>query len=203
MLKQLPDDELPVLPLASQTAWERWLAKEHSKSKGVWVKFAKKDSGVASVTYAEALEVALCYGWIDGQRLSFDEIYFLQRFVRRGPRSKWSKINCASAERLIRAGKMKPSGQAEVDRAKKDGRWDAAYPSPKTATVPEDLTRALKANPKAQRFFEALDSSNRFAILFRLHDAKKAETRARRLDTFVKMLSEGKVLYPDRQKKRR
>jgi uncharacterized protein YdeI (YjbR/CyaY-like superfamily) len=194
--KKPPDDGLPILPFSSKTAWERWLAKEHTKAPGLWLKLARKESRLATVTYAEALEVALCHGWIDGQRRSFDATYFLQRFSSRGARSKWSRINCASAERLILAGKMKPRGQAEVDRAKKDGRWEAAYPSPRNATIPEDLRRALKASPKAERSFESLDGTNRYAILFRLHDAKKPETRARRIEIFVRMLTDRKVLHP-------
>jgi uncharacterized protein YdeI (YjbR/CyaY-like superfamily) len=185
----------PVLGFASRKEWERWLKAEHASSPGVWVRIAKKNAGATSVTYDEALDVALCYGWIDGQKKSDDDTHWLQRFTRRTPRSKWSKINCEKAERLIVAKKMKTAGLQQVERAKSDGRWAAAYAGQRTMTVPRDLQRALDANPKANAFFATLDGANRYAILFRVHDAKRSETRARRIVTFVTMLSEGRKLH--------
>jgi uncharacterized protein YdeI (YjbR/CyaY-like superfamily) len=179
----------------SQRDWQRWLTSEHASSAGVWMRLAKQDSGVPSVTYDEAVEVALCFGWIDGQKKAYDETYWLQRFTPRSSRSRWSKINREKAERLIVAKKMKAAGAREVERAKEDGRWDAAYDGQRTAAVPADLQRALARNKKAREFFATLDSANRYAILYRVHDAKKPETRARRIQTFVTMLSEGKKLH--------
>lgn len=188
--------DLPILPFASRGAWEQWLAEQHATSRGVWLQIAKKASGIATVTYAEALEVALCYGWIDGQKGAFDQDYFLQRFTPRLPRSKWSKINCAKVETLIAQGAMQPSGLREVQRAKEDGRWDAAYDAQSRAVVPDDLQQALDNNAAARAFFATLDRLNRYAILYRIQDAKKPETRARRIATFVTMLSEQKKIYP-------
>ncbi len=186
----------PVLTFASAQEWTAWLAEEHRSSDGLWLKLAKKGTGIASVTYAEALDVALCYGWIDGQKGSAEEGYWLQRFTPRRPRSKWSKVNCAKAAALIEAGRMQPAGLLEVERAKVDGRWDAAYAPQSTATVPDDLQQALSANAVAADFFATLNSTNRYAILFRIHDAKRAETRARRIAKFVEMLARGETLYP-------
>jgi uncharacterized protein YdeI (YjbR/CyaY-like superfamily) len=191
-----PAGELPVLAFAAPRAWGAWLEKHHAASKGLWLKIAKKDSGVASVTYAEALEVALAWGWIDGQRRAHDAAAFLQKFTPRGPRSIWSKINREKVLALIEAGAMKPSGLAEVERAKQDGRWEAAYDSPSRAVVPEDLLAALNANPAAQAFFQTLNAANRYAILFRLQTAKKAETRTRRIALFVEMLARREKLHP-------
>jgi uncharacterized protein YdeI (YjbR/CyaY-like superfamily) len=188
--------DLPILPFPSKAKWAAWLKKNHERSPGLWLKIAKKDSGVASVSYAEALEIALCYGWIDGQKGKFDDSFFLQRFTPRRPRSKWSKINCARATALIESGEMKPSGLREVERAKADGRWDAAYESQRSATVPDDLRRELNRNKEAARFFETLNSGNRYAILYRIQEAKKPETRARRIETFIQMLNEHKVIHP-------
>ena len=187
--------ESPTLAFPSKQAWESWLAKNRSQSDGIWLKMAKKASGIESVNYPEALEVALCYGWIDGTKRSFDSQYFVQKFTPRRARSRWSKINCDSAERLIESGKMRAAGLREVERAKTDGRWDAAYASPRAAAVPEDLERALRKNPKARRFFDTLDSRNRYAILYRIEDAKRPETRARRITQFVEMLMEGRKIY--------
>ena len=186
----------PVLAFESRAAWEEWLAREHGSQNGVWVKMAKKATGIPTVTYAEALDVALCYGWIDGQRKKFDDQWFIQRFTPRRVRSNWSKINRDKVERLIADGKMQPAGLREIERAKEDGRWDAAYDSPSAATVPDDLQQALDANPGAAAFFATLNSQNRFAILYRVQDAKRRETRARRIETFVAMLAEGKKVYP-------
>ena len=188
--------DLPIEAFASETKWARWLAKNYERPDGIWVKFAKKGTGIPTVTYAEALHVALAYGWIDGQSKSFDETYYLQRFTPRRVRSKWSKINRASAEAMIAAGEMKPSGLREVERAKADGRWEAAYDSPSTATVPDDLQAELDRNPHAREAFAGLNGSNRYAILYGIQDAKKPETRARRIAKFVAMLNEGKKPHP-------
>ena len=187
--------EAPVLELATQADWERWLEANHGDADAVWLKFAKKGSGVETVNYAEALEVALCYGWIDGQSRRLDDRFYLQRFTPRRRRSPWSRINRDKALTLIEAGRMRPAGLAEIERAKADGRWDAAYEPASTATVPEDLQRALDANPRAKEFFESLSSQNRYAIYYRLRDAKRPETRARRLQKFVEMLEKGETLH--------
>lgn len=188
--------DLPIIPFASQQRWEAWLDEHHASSKGLWLKLAKKDTGIDTVSHAEALDSALCCGWIDGQRDSLDQAYYLQKFTPRGRRSRWSKINCGKVEELIRQGRMKPAGLAEVERAKQDGRWDAAYEGQRNATVPEDLQRELDQNPEALAFFTTLNSVNRYAILYRVHDAKRPETRARRIAQFITMLNEHKKLYP-------
>jgi uncharacterized protein YdeI (YjbR/CyaY-like superfamily) len=188
--------ELPTLSFADARAWAKWLASNHSSSRGIWMKVAKKGSRSTSVTYPEAVEAALAWGWIDGQKGKLDDAWWLQRFGPRGPKSIWSKINRQKAAALIEAGKMKPSGLAEVDRAKRDGRWDGAYDSQSRATVPPDLAKALAANPKAALFFERLESYNRYAILFRVHTAKKPETRASRIARFVAMLSRHEKVHP-------
>jgi uncharacterized protein YdeI (YjbR/CyaY-like superfamily) len=189
------DDGLPTISFRSATEWEQWLEHNHA-SAGVWIKMAKKDSGIESVRYPEVLESALCFGWIDARREALETQYFLQRFTPRRSRSKWSRINRETAERLIAEGRMRPPGLAEVDRAKADGRWEAAYEGPKNIAVPDDLQRALDARPQAKAFFAALNSQNRYAILYRLQDAKKPETRARRLAKFVAMLEAGETIYP-------
>jgi uncharacterized protein YdeI (YjbR/CyaY-like superfamily) len=189
------DDGLQTLPFASDAAWARWLAQHHDCD-GVWVKIAKKDSGIDSVRYPEVLEIALCFGWIDGRRQALDERHFLQRFTPRRRSSRWSRINRETAERLIAAGRMHPAGRTEVERARADGRWDAAYEGQRSITVPDDLARELDARPQAKAFFEQLSSQNRYAILYRLHDAKRAETRARRLAKFVAMLEAGETIHP-------
>ena len=191
-----PAAEIPTLLFEEQKAWERWLAKNHKSSAGIWMRFAKKDSGLRSVTYKQVLEVALCYGWIDGQKRSESDTTWLQKFVPRGPRSIWSKINREAAAALIECGRMKPAGLAAVERAKQDGRWAAAYDGQKKATVPDDLQAALDQNPKAKAFFATLDSKNRYAVLFRVHTAKKPETRARRIEQFVVMLARHEKLHP-------
>jgi uncharacterized protein YdeI (YjbR/CyaY-like superfamily) len=188
--------ELPIMPFASREAWEAWLEEEHATSDGLWLKIAKKGSGIETVTFAEALDAALCYGWIDSQRGGFDERYFLQRFTPRKPRSKWSQVNREKVAKLMEAGRMRPAGLREVEWAKADGRWDAAYESQSVATVPEDLRLELEKNEGARKFFETLDRANRYAILHRIQDAKKPETRARRIAQYVEMLAEGKKLYP-------
>ena len=184
------------MSFASAEAWERWLEQNHETSPGLWLKIAKKGAGIDSVTYAEALDVALCFGWIDGQKGSWDEHYFLQRFTPRGKRSKWSQVNREHIARLTAEGRMRPAGVAEVERAKADGRWDAAYAPPSRMEVPDDLRAALDADPAASAAFESLDRTNRYAMLFRLADAKRPETRARRLTQYVEMLARGEKLYP-------
>lgn len=188
-------DQLPVHRFASRSAWEKWLAANHERSPGLWLELAKKDSGLSSVSHADALELALCYGWIDSQSLSVDERRYRQRFTPRRSRSKWSKINCAAVERLLVEGRLAPAGIREMEAAKRDGRWEAAYDSPRTITVPPDLASRLAKNSKARRAFQKLDSRNRYAILYRLHHAKRADTRQRRLDEFVAMLAAGRTIY--------
>ena len=186
---------LPILAFASPADWEEWLQEHHGTSKGIWLKFAKKGSGETTVTYAEALDVALCHGWIDSQKGALDETFFVQRFTPRGPRSKWSKINVDKVEALAKAKRMRPAGLAEVEKARADGRWEAAYDGQRTITVPEDLQKELDANPKAAAFFATLSSVNRYAILYRIQDAKKPETRARRIEKFLGMLERGETVH--------
>jgi uncharacterized protein YdeI (YjbR/CyaY-like superfamily) len=188
-------DDLPVRRFASRAAWEKWLTANHDRSPGVWVELAKKDSGVDSVSRADALEVALCYGWIDSQSMTVDEKRYRQRFTPRRSRSKWSKINCAAVERLHAQGRLAPAGIREMEAAKGDGRWEAAYHSPRTIAVPPDLEARLERSARARRAFEKLDSQNRYAILYRLHHTKRADTRQRRLDQFVAMLEAGRTLH--------
>lgn len=184
------------MEFGSGAAFEAWLEAEHATSAGVWLRIAKKGSGVVTVTYREALDAALCHGWIDGQKRALDDRYWLQRFTPRASRSRWSKVNCARATELVAAGRMRPAGLAEMERARADGRWDAAYDSPRTATVPDDLRRALDADPEAGAFFATLDSRNRYAILHRIEAARRPETRARRISDFVDMLREHRTIYP-------
>lgn len=188
--------DLPVLGFASAADWAVWLAQNATASAGLWLKIGKRGASELSVTYDEALEVALCHGWIDGQKDTFDEEYWLQRFTPRRPGSKWSRRNRDKATDLIAQGRMQPAGLREVEAARADGRWDAAYASSSTAEVPDDLQLALEANPGARAFFATLDRANRYAILYRVHDAKRPETRARRIATYVAMLAEGKKLHP-------
>jgi uncharacterized protein YdeI (YjbR/CyaY-like superfamily) len=189
------DDGLPTIAFASEAEWEAWLARHHAESPGVWVKMAKKGSGIDSVSYPGVLESALCFGWIDGRREALDASYFLQRFTPRRSRSRWSRINREKAERLMTDGRMRPAGVVEVQRAQADGRWEAAYAGQKTSTVPDDLQRELDARPQAKAFFAELSSQNRYAILYRLQEAKKPETRARRLEKFVAMLEAGEAIH--------
>jgi uncharacterized protein YdeI (YjbR/CyaY-like superfamily) len=188
--------ELPILPFASKKKWSDWLAKQYDKSTGVWLKLAKKDSDIPSVTYEEALDVALCYGWIDGQKKGFNDKYWLQKFTSRGPKSIWSKINTEKAERLIASGEMKSAGLKAIEAARQDGRWEAAYASQKNIAIPTDFQAALDQNQKAKDFFAALNSVNRYAILFRIHNAKKPETRTKRIQQFVEMLERSEKLHP-------
>ena len=185
--------ELPILPFESKKKFTNWLAKNHDKSAGLWLKIAKKAAGIATVTYLEALDVALCYGWIDGQKGSFDEQYFLQKFTPRRPKSIWSKINVEKVEGLIASGEMKPAGLKAVEAAKQDGRWAAAYASQKNISVPEDFQSALNKNKKAKTFFETLTNAKRYSFLFRIETAKKAETREKRIRQFVEMLEQGET----------
>jgi uncharacterized protein YdeI (YjbR/CyaY-like superfamily) len=191
-----PADRLRPVSFHSSAEWEEWLEEHHGESDGVWLAIAKKDSGIDSVRYPEVLESALCFGWIDARREALDDRRFLQRFTRRRARSKWSKINRQTAERLMAEGRMRPAGLAEVKRAKADGRWERAYESQRNMTVPDDLQRELEARPQASAFFATLNSQNRYAILYRLQDAKRPETRARRLAQFVAMLEAGQTIHP-------
>jgi uncharacterized protein YdeI (YjbR/CyaY-like superfamily) len=193
--RELGKDGKPILAFATQAEWEVWLDAEHASSDGVWVKFAKKGSGVETVVYGEALDVALCYGWIDSQVSRYDERFYLQKFTPRRARSKWSRINREKIEELAREGRMRPAGLEQVELAKADGRWEAAYASPANVEMPEDLQAALDGSPKAAEFWEGLNRSNRYAILYQLEDAKKPETRTRRLEKFVGMLERGEKLY--------
>ena len=188
-------DDLPTLSFKNQQDWEAWLEEHHADMKGVWLKIAKKDTKISSVNYSDALDSALCYGWIDGQKASFDEQHWLQKFTPRGAKSIWSKVNCDRAEALIAANRMQPAGMQQIERAKADGRWDAAYEGQRKITVPPDLQRELDNNPKAQDFFNTLDSANRYAILFRIHTAKKPETRAARIQKFIEMLENGQKIH--------
>ena len=187
--------ELPILPFENKKQWADWLAKQHDKSTGLWLKLGKKSSGFPSVTYEEALDAALCYGWIDGQKKGFDEKYWLQKFTPRGPKSIWSKINTEKAEKLIASGEMKPAGLKAIEAAKKDGRWDAAYASQKNSSIPEDFQAALDKNKKAKAFFATLKSAERYSFLFRIQTAKKAETRAKRIQQFVEMLEKNEKFH--------
>jgi uncharacterized protein YdeI (YjbR/CyaY-like superfamily) len=195
----MPDREvragLPVLRFATVAALERWL-EAHGSDPGVWVKLAKKGSGNRSITRAEALDTMICFGWIDSQGASVDDGWWLQRFTPRRPGGRWSQINCAKVEALTAAGRMRPAGQAEVDAARADGRWDAAYAGPKSATVPPDLQAALDQSPAAATAFAGLNSVNRFAILYRIGAVKRPETRARKISQYVEMLEAGQTIYP-------
>lgn len=190
--KQAP--ELPVKLFATLAAWEKWLST-HSDAPGVWVQIAKKGSGSTSVSQEEAIEGALCHGWIDGQKRALDAKFFMLRFTPRRPRSVWSKINAAKAEQLIASGRMQPAGLREVEVAKADGRWDAAYEGSVRMEVPHELTEALATSAKARQFFEQLDRTNRYAFCWRVHTAKKPETRQARAEKFVAMMERGEKLH--------
>jgi uncharacterized protein YdeI (YjbR/CyaY-like superfamily) len=189
-------DDLPILTFATQQDWEAWLDEHHADTPGIWLKIAKKETAAPSVTYVEALEGALCYGWIDGQKAAFDSGYWLQRFTPRRAKSIWSQVNRDKATALIAAGRMRPAGHEQVERAQRDGRWEAAYQSQRASTVPDDFATALASNPQAGEFFDTLDSANRYAILFRIHAAKKPETRAARIATFIAMLANHEKIHP-------
>ncbi len=187
--------DLPVISFASDVEWERWLEENHRQSQGLWIKMAKKESGIPSVNHPQALDVALCFGWIDGQRQKFDDQYFLQKFTPRRAKSTWSKVNQDKVAALMSQGRMREAGIQEVERAKADGRWEAAYESQSKMSVPEDFQAELDQNPAAQKFFDQLNSVNRYSILFRITTAKKAETRQQRIAKFIVMLNEGKKIY--------
>ena len=192
-------DDLPELIVRDAAAWRTWLAEHHADPVGVWLVLAKKGTEKpTSLTYDQALEEALCHGWIDGQAGRRDEATYRQRFTPRRRRSAWSKRNTGIAERLIAEDRMRPAGHAEVQRAKADGRWEAAYAGPASMEVPADLAEALAAEPKAQAMFEGLNSQNRYAVLYRIATAKRADTRARRIEQFVTMLARGETVYPQR-----
>ncbi|HEY6088378.1 MAG TPA: YdeI/OmpD-associated family protein [Gemmatimonadaceae bacterium] len=188
-------DEIPIRAFKDVKAWESWLAKHHAATKGIWLRIAKKASGLKSVTYAEALEIALCYGWIDAQKRGESDTTFLQRFLPRRPRSIWSKINRQKVEELIEAGRMKPAGLEQVERARKDGRMDAAYDSPKSATITPEFQSALNRNPRAKAFFETIRASNRYALLWRIQTARKAETRDKWIRKAIEMLEKGETIH--------
>jgi uncharacterized protein YdeI (YjbR/CyaY-like superfamily) len=192
----MPRDDLPVLEFGSQADWAAWLQEHHARSPGAWVKIAKKGSPAQTVSYAQALDTAICFGWIDGQKGRLDEACWLQRFTPRKPGSKWSKINTGKAGELIKAGQMRPAGQREVDLARADGRWEAAYGGQRASTVPEDLERALAGNDAAREFFATLSGVNRYAILYRIGSVKRPETRARKIAQYVAMLAEHQTIYP-------
>lgn len=189
-------DNLPLLLFESQQDWNDWLKEHHADTKGIWLKLAKKGTNISSIDYQQALEIALCYGWIDGQKASHDEQHWLQKFTPRGPKSIWSKINCDKATTLIAEGRMQPAGMLQVERAKADGRWDAAYDGQSKITVPPDLQDELDKNQPAKDFFATLDSRNRYAILFRIQTARKPETRAARIQKFVDMLAQKQKIHP-------
>jgi uncharacterized protein YdeI (YjbR/CyaY-like superfamily) len=189
-------ETLPIISFETQQGWERWLTEHHTDTDGLWLKIAKKEAGISSVNYAEALESAICYGWIDGQKASFDDKYWLQKFTPRRAKSIWSKVNCTKALALIAEGRMQPAGIRQVELAQADGRWESAYESQSKITIPDDFQKELDNNPKAQEFFTTLNSVNRYAILFRIQTAKKPETRSARISTFIEMLSNNQKLHP-------
>jgi uncharacterized protein YdeI (YjbR/CyaY-like superfamily) len=186
--------DLPIVLVPDQEAWREWLEENHASTPGAWLKLAKKSSPTKTVTYGEAVEEALCYGWIDGQARGFDEHFYIQRFTPRRTRSKWSQINREKAEGLIAERKMRPAGQAQVDAARADGRWEAAYPAQSAATVPEDFQQELDRNPKAKAFFETLKGQARYAFLYRLHNVSTEKARAKRIADYIELLSDGKTL---------
>ena len=192
--------DLPIRLFKTPAAWEKWLEANHAKSAGVWMQIAKKASGLSSATYQEALDVALCYGWIDGQKRPFDERTWLQRFTPRGPRSIWSKINTAKADALIKSGRMRAAGLAAIESAKASGRWESAYQPWSNPDVPPELQAALDARPNAKAFFETLRGANRYGVIFRVQTAKKPETRAKRIADFIARFEKGETLFgPERQ----
>ena len=187
--------DLPVKPFKTPAAWEKWLAVNHAKSVGIWMQIAKKASGIPTVSYQEALDVALCYGWIDGQKRPFDDRTWLQRFTPRGPKSVWSKINTEKTAVLIASGRMQPPGLAAIEAAKASGRWESAYQPWSNPDVPPELAAALDASPNAKRFFETLRGRNRYGIIYRVQTAKKPETKAKRIADFIARLERGETLF--------
>jgi uncharacterized protein YdeI (YjbR/CyaY-like superfamily) len=192
----MPPRDLPVVGFADQGAWESWLERQHGESPGIWLKIPRKGSGAAGVSYPDALAVALCYGWIDGQKGRLDDEYWLQRFGPRRPGSRWSKINTEKAAELIEAGLMRVAGLREVELARTDGRWDAAYQGQRSMSVPDDLAAELVRNEAAGAFFATLSGANRYAILYRIGDAKRPETRAKRIAKYVAMLAAHETIHP-------
>lgn len=188
-------DGKPILSFISQDDWEKWLSKNHDISDGIWIKFFKKDTGLATFTYSMALDEALCYGWIDGQANKYDEKSYLQKFTPRRKRSIWSQRNTEHVARLIKEGKMKPSGLAEIERAKSDGRWDKAYAPPSETVIPEDFLKEINKNTKAKDFWEKLNKTNKYAMIWQIEGAKKDETRIRRIKKYVEMMERGEKLY--------
>jgi uncharacterized protein YdeI (YjbR/CyaY-like superfamily) len=186
--------DLPIVQLADQRAWRRWLDENHASVTAIWLKFAKKGSPTATVSYSEAIEEALCFGWIDGQVRRYDEHFYLQRFTPRRPRSKWSQINREKATQLLAEGRVHAAGLAQIDAAKADGRWEAAYPAQSQAPVPDDFRRALDDDDNARKFFETLSGSARYAFLYRLHNVSDPAARAKRIDSYIDLLSAGKTL---------
>ena len=191
-----PELDLPVRLFKDQPAWEAWLAKHHASAAGLWLRLAKKDSGRRSVSYLEAVEAALCYGWIDSQKRRYNAETWIQKFTPRGSRSVWSQINREKALALIEQGRMQAAGLAAIETAKKNGRWTAAYASPRAAELPADFLAALERRPASQAFFATLNRQNRYAILYRLQTARKAETRHRRIEQFIGMLERQEKLHP-------
>ena len=187
--------DLPIISFETQQDWEKWLKENQAGSKGIWLKIAKKEARTPSVSYAEALDSALCCGWIDGQKAAFDDKHWLQKFSPRSAKSIWSKANCAKAEALIAEGRMQPAGLRQVELAKADGRWERAYESQSKITIPDDFQRELDKNPQAKDFFNTLDSANRYAFLFRIHAAKKPQTRAAKIQKFIEMLNQQQKLH--------
>jgi uncharacterized protein YdeI (YjbR/CyaY-like superfamily) len=190
------DDDYPVKTFKSASAFEAWLNKNYNKADGLWMKIAKANTGIKSITFPDALDIALCYGWIDGIRRALDKEYYVQKFTPRRNKSIWSVINKNKVAQLINEGRMKEGGFAAIEQAKKNGQWDRAYHSPANAQVPEDLQKALQKNKKARAFFEKLNSQNRFAILYRLQQVKRVETKKKKIDQYIKMLEDGKTIYP-------
>ena len=188
-------DTVPIMSFETQQDWEVWLEENHAESKGIWLKIAKKEAPAPTISYAEALDSAICYGWIDGQKAAFDDRYWLQKFTPRTAKSIWSKVNCGKAEALIAVGRMQPAGLRQVELAKADGRWDRAYESQSKITIPDDFQRELDKNPKAKDFFSTLDSANRYAFLFRIHAAKKPETRSAKIQKFIEILNQQQKLH--------
>ena len=191
-------DAYPISTFKDSKALEKWMKKNHGKAEGLWVKIAKASTGIKSITHSDALDLALCYGWIDGLRRRLDDQYFLQKFTPRTSSSTWSVINQQKVATLIKEGRMQPGGLAAIEAAKKNGRWESAYKSQKTIEVPADLQESLDNNKKAKTFFSKLSSQNRFAILFRIGKVKRPDTRARKIEEFVKMLQENRTIYPQK-----
>lgn len=189
------DADVPIRAFKDAAAWDAWLAKNQNTADGIWMRIAKKASGKKSITYPEAVEIALCHGWIDGLKRPESDTAWLQRFTPRRQRSFWSEINRGKALALIASGQMKPAGLAEIERAKRDGRWDAAYASPKSATMPADFRKELDRHPKADAFFKTLNKTNSYAIMWRIQTAKRAETRAKRIKTYIEMLEKGATFH--------